>query len=137
MDEVMKKIRQINFANENLKSKYNQDERFVRIHKRIVEENAKRIATTKARPIISEKEYAIVDGLNRLKEWIDRMIFYKQDILKNEAAFNQDVLSLVSQKLLEFNVTSNIDDRKFIRREIANEYYMQYNQIIENTQHIY
>ena len=136
MDEVMKKIRQINHANENLKSKYNQDERFVRIHKRIVEENAKRI-TTKARPIISDKEYVIAEGLNRLKEWIDRMIFFKHDILKNEAAFNQDVLAEVSKKLFEFNITANIDDRKFIQRSIANEYYAQYNQMIFNTQRIY
>jgi type I restriction enzyme R subunit len=135
MDEVMKKIREINRANDNLKSKYNQDERFVRIHKRIVEENAKRIYT-KARPIISDKEYAIVDGLKRLKEWIDRMIFFKQDILKNEAAFNQDVLAEVSKKLFEFNITADINDRKFIQRSIANEYYAQYNQIIHNTQRI-
>ncbi len=135
MDEVMKKIREINRANDNLKSKYNQDERFVRIHKRIVEENAKRLYT-KARPIISDKEYAIVDGLKRLKEWIDRMIFFKQDILKNEAAFNQDVLAEVSKKLFEFNITADINDRKFIQRSIANEYYAQYNQIIHNTQRI-
>ena len=136
MDEVMKKIREINRANENLKSKYNQDERFVRIHKRIAEENAKRIIT-KARPIISDKEYVIAEGLNRLKEWIDRMIFFKHDILKNEAAFNQDVLAEVSKKLFEFNITANIDDRKFIQRSIANEYYAQYNQMIFNTQRIY
>ena len=37
MDEVMKKIREINRRNRLLKSKYKGDERFVRIHKRIEE----------------------------------------------------------------------------------------------------
>jgi len=87
---------------------------------------------------ISDKEYAIVDGLNQLKDWIDQKIFYKHDLLKNEAAFNQDVLSLVSKKLFEFNITSDINDRKFIQREIANEYYYQYSNFINNnTQRIH
>ena len=107
----------------------------MRVHKRIVDENTKR-TYTKERPIISEKEYIIAEGLTRLKEWIDQLIFFKHDILKNEAAFNQDVLSLVSQKLFEFNITSNINDRKFIQREIANEYYYQYRNFInQNAQH--
>ena len=128
MDEVMKKIREINRANEVLKSKYNQDERFVRVHKRIVEENAKR-GERKEKPIISEHEYEIAEGLNRLKDWIDELIFFKQDILKNEAAFDKEVLSLVSNKLLDLEITSKLDDRRFIQHEIANEYYSQYEQI--------
>lgn len=39
MDSVMKKIREINRRNNMLKKKYQGDERFVRIHKRIEEEN--------------------------------------------------------------------------------------------------
>ncbi|MDE7089026.1 MAG: DEAD/DEAH box helicase family protein, partial [Prevotella sp.] len=42
MDEIMKKIREINRRNNNLKRKYKGDERFVRIHKRVEEQNQKR-----------------------------------------------------------------------------------------------
>ena len=125
MDEVMKKIREINRANEVLKGKYKQDERFVRIHKRIVEENDKRVAK-KEKPVISDKEYEIADGLNRLKDWIDQMIFFNQDILNNEAAFDRDVLALVSAKMLEMKIAASLADRKFIQHEIAGEYYAQY-----------
>lgn len=125
MDEVMKKIREINRANEVLKGKYKQDERFVRIHKRIVEENDKR-AAKKEKPVISDKEYEIADGLNRLKDWIDQMIFFNQDILNNEAAFDRDVLALVSAKMLEMKIAASLADRKFIQHEIAGEYYAQY-----------
>ena len=137
MDDVMKKIREINRANDVLKSKYKQDERFVRIHKRIVEENEKRTEKHE-KPVISDKEYEIADGLNRLKDWIDQLIFYKQDILSNEAAFDQDVLSLVSEKLLDLQISSNLNDRKFIQCEIANEYYVQYNQMLNtNNKRLY
>jgi len=127
MDEVMKKIREINRANEVLKGKYKQDERFVRIHKRIVEENEKRAAKAE-KPVISDKEYEIADGLNRLKDWIDQMIFFNQDILNNEAAFDRDVLALVSAKMLEMKIAASLADRKFIQHEIAGEYYAQYTQ---------
>ena len=127
MDDVMKKIREINRANEVLKGKYKQDERFVRIHKRIVEENERR-AQKKEKPVISEEEYEIADGLNRLKDWIDQMIFFNQGILNNEAAFDRDVLALVSAKMLEMKIAASLADRKFIQREIADEYYAQYTQ---------
>lgn len=132
MDDVMKKIREINRKNEVLKSKYKNDERFVRVHKRIVEENARRTETQQA-PIISEKETQIADGLNRLKDWIDEMVFLNQGILTNEAAFDQDVLSLVSQKLLEMKISSKLPDRKFIQKEIANEYYAQFERLSGRT----
>ncbi len=127
MDDVMKKIREINRANEVLKGKYKQDERFVRIHKRIVEENGRR-AQKKEKPVISEEEYEIAEGLNRLKDWIDQMIFFNQGILNNEAAFDRDVLALVSAKMLEMKIAASLADRKFIQREIADEYYTQYSQ---------
>ena len=131
MDSVMKKIRQINLANDALKSKYKEDERFTRVHKRIVEENVRR-SSRNEKPIISDAEYEIADGLNRLKDWIDRMIFFNSGILDNEAAFDRDVLSLVSEKLLDLGITSNLADRKFIQHEIAGEYYAQYERMKTN-----
>ena len=135
MDAVMKRIRQINRANEVLKGKYKEDERFVRVHKRIVEEN-KRRAEQKEKPIISEKEYEIAEGLNHLKEWIDEIVFFNQGILANEAAFDRDVLSLVSAKLLEMSIASSLQDRRFIQHQIADEYYLQYEQMNNNAKHI-
>ena len=78
--------------------------------------------------MISDKEYEIADGLNRLKDWIDQMIFFNQGILNNEAAFDRDVLALVSEKMLEMQIKATLADRKFIQHEIADEYYAQYTQ---------
>lgn len=133
IDDVMRKIKAINQKNEVLLSKYKGDEKFTRVHKRIMEENISR-STQGKKPIISAREVEIAQGLNRLKDWIDEMVFLNQDILRNEAAFEQDVLAQVSQRLLELNIAAAIDDRKFIKHEIANEYYAQYEKLINPSQ---
>ena len=127
MDEVMKKIREINRRNNDLKKKYRDDERFVRIHKRVMEANEER-ATTGAKPIISKHEFEIAQQLNALKDVIDERVYYNIRIMENEEAFNADVLAYVSRKLAEMMIDATLADRKFIRNQIAGEYMTQYTQ---------
>lgn len=118
MDAVMKKIREINRRNNTLKKKYKGDERFVRIHKRIQEENKLR----KEHPIISAEEYRIADGLFRMKQAIDDKVYLNFNCLDNEAAFRSDVLAAVSLQLHGLGVTAPISDRKYISNLIVSEY---------------
>lgn len=120
MDEVMKKIREINRRNNVLKRKYKDDERFVRIHKRIEEQNQQR-----TRPIISAYEYEIAENLARMKSEIDRMLFLDINILDNESAFQQDVLAIISRELLSMNIHADLKDRKYINNLITTEYLQQ------------
>ena len=120
MDEVMKKIREINRRNNVLKNKYKGDERFVRIHKRIEEKNKER-----EKPIISSEEYEIADSLFEMKSQIDTMIFLNCNILENEDAFKKDVLALIGCQLYELNIKSTLDDRKMINNLITTEYIQQ------------
>ena len=123
MDEVMKKIREINRRNNTLKRKYKGDERFVRIHKRIEEQNQQR----PDRPLISKQEYEIADNLAQMKEGIDRMLYDNINVLDNEAAFRQDVLAIVGNRLIDMNIKTDIKDRKYINNLIASEYLQQRN----------
>lgn len=125
MDGVMTKIREINRLNNMLKRKYREDEKFVRIHKRIREENAKRTIPPE-KPVISLREVEIMENLNKVKVMIDDTIYYNVHILGNEPVFNQDVLRAVSLKLNEMDIKASLDDRKFIQRQIANEYLADY-----------
>lgn len=118
----MKKIREINRRNNMLKRKYKGDERFVRIHKRIEEQNQHR-----ERPIISKQEYEIAENLAKMKEGIDQMIFLDINILDNEPAFQQDVLAIIGKELLEMNIRADIKDRKYINNLITTEYLQQHN----------
>jgi len=118
MDAVMKKIREINRRNNMLKKKYKGDERFVRIHKRIQEENQSR----GERPIISSEEYRIADGLSQMKQAIDDKVYLNINCLDNEAAFRSDVMAAVSLRLYGLGITAPVDDRKYISNLIVSEY---------------
>lgn len=123
MDEVMKKIREINQRNEILKKKYQKDERFVRIHKRIREVNT----TRPDRPIISAEEYEIAENLNKMKQDIDHRLFLNIHMLDNEDSFKQDVLAIIGQELRNMKIRADLKDRKYINNLITAEYLQQYN----------
>ena len=125
MDNVMTKIREINRLNNMLKRKYHNDEKFVRIHKRIREENARR-SIPPEKPVISSRECEIMENLNRVKDMIDETVYYNVHVLGNPPVFNQDVLRAVSLKLKEMDIVASPDDRKFIQRKIAEEYLADY-----------
>lgn len=125
MDAVMVKIREINRRNRMLKAKYCEDEKFVRIHKRLVEENATRKVPPQ-KPVISQNERVICENLNAIKRMIDDTIYYNVQVLHNEPVFNQGILRSVSTKLMEMDIDASLDDRKFIRNQISNEYLNTY-----------
>ncbi len=127
MDTVMERIRAINRANEMLKRKYNDDESFARIHKRIREENEKRSKREpKEKPIISDNERELAEELSKMKAAIDAQIFLNVHILNNEEAFSQDVLKDISLTLIDNGIAAPVSDKKAIRREIVNEYMARY-----------
>ena len=71
MDAVLEKIKRINRANAVLRAKYKDDEKYVRVHKRIREENNRRKKSEpKVRVLISESDVEIAKGLNAIKKAI-------------------------------------------------------------------
>ena len=122
MDSVMKKIREINRRNNILKKKYQGD--FVRIHKRIEEENEKR-----EKPLISKTEYEIAESLSKMKREIDNRIYLDINIIANENSFKRDTLAMIGHQLVDLGIKASLPDRKFINNLIANEYINQYNQL--------
>ena len=127
MDSVMERIRAINRANNMLKRKYNDDESFARIHKRIREENEKRSKREpKENPIISDNERELADELSKMKAAIDAQLYANIHILSNEDTFGQDVLRDISWTLQGNGINAPVSDKKAIRREIVNEYMARY-----------
>ena len=124
MDEVMKKIKEINARNNLLKKKYNNDERFVRVHKRILEENAKRPVA-----IISNNEMTLCENLYEMKRLIDSYVDLNPHMLEtdSQSKFKQDVMSNVATKLYSLGIKAAIDDKKYITNLISTEYINQYN----------
>lgn len=127
LDDVMKRLQEIQVRNNALLKKYNGDAKFARVHKRIREVNKKRETEHKA-PMFSFKDEEIMVILKIIKEDIDAKVYDKSDILKKDAYFSRTVLSLISGCLFQFpQIKPEMDDYKFIKDRVAQQYLNQYN----------
>lgn len=115
MDSVMEKIREINKRNNQLKQMYNNDEKFARAHKRVVQ-----------RGLISKRETEVCKNLNYIKQKIDEKVLLNSGILRTDPYFEQTVLQLISIGLMNLDIKASLEDKQFITAQIANEYLQQY-----------
>lgn len=127
LDDVIKRLQEIQLRNNALLKKYNGDVKFARVHKRIREVNKKRETEHKA-PMFSFREEEIMVILKIIKEDIDAKVYDKNDILKKDSYFSRTVLSLISGCLYQFpQIKPEMDDYKFIKDRVAQQYLNQYN----------
>lgn len=125
LDEVLKKLDELQKRNKVLLRKYNGDAKFARVHKRIKEENERRKAKND-KLIVSEFDESIMEVLLSIKSDIDQKVYDRNDILKKDAYFEQTVMNQIKEGLNKLNFTSNRDDRIFIQSRIAGQYLTQY-----------
>ena len=60
------------------------------------------------------------------QEEIDKKVYDRNDILKQDAYFENTVMTLVSNAMDDLGIKSTRDDRLFIQRRIAKQYLEQY-----------
>lgn len=125
LDEILAKLAELQKKNAVLLRKYNGDAKFARVHKRIREENEERIRTGK-KPIISQYDYIVRDILLSIKSDIDKKVFDRNDILKQDAYFEQTVMQQIVLSLDTLSMAHERTDRVFIQSRIAKQYLMQY-----------
>ena len=125
LDEVLKKLDELQRTNKALLNKYKEDSKFVRIHKRIREENSVR-KSNNTNSIISNMDNELYVILLKIKEEIDKKVYDRNDILKKDAYFEQTVMTLISNVLDESQIDSTREDRIFIQRRITKQYLEQY-----------
>lgn len=127
LDEIIKKLQELQIRNNALLKKYNGDTKFARVHKRIREVNKERAGSDK-KPMFSFRDEEIMVILNIIKEDIDQKVYDRNDILKRDAYFESTVLTQIVQTLNHFpQIEPNIDDYNFIKNRIAKQYLNQYN----------
>lgn len=126
LEDVLKKLAEIKRKNTVILRKYNGDTKFARVHKRIKEENERRIMTSKA-PIASAYDEDIVDILKAIKRNIDGKVYDRNDILKKDTYFEQTVMKEITDSMNELNFSNSREDRFFIQFRISREYLDQYN----------
>lgn len=127
-NEVLKKLTEIKNKNDAMLKKYNEDIKFVRVHKRIREENIKRNQEGKDL-IFSLYDEKIVDALNNIKLNIDSKVYDRNDILKKDDYFERIVMNQIIEGIKKLNLISQRDDRLFIQEKVSREYLEQYNSL--------
>lgn len=132
LDEIMKKLDEIQRKNNALLRRYNGDKKFVRIHKRIHEENMRR-AKEHEDPLISRYDDQVLRMLLYVKKVIDLKVYDRNDILKKDAYFERTVMVQTKQGLDMLHIESTRPDREFIQKRIAKQYLDQYNDMYANV----
>jgi len=127
LDDVIKRLQDLQIRNNTLLKKYNGDTKFARVHKRIREINKERTDSHKE-PMFSFLDEEIMAILNIIKSDIDQKVYNRNDILKRDAYFEQTVLSLITQTLNHFpQIKPEMNDYIFVQNRIAKQYLTQYN----------
>ena len=128
LDEVIDKLHEMQKKNEALRKKYNGDVKFVRVHKRIREENIRRSALGQ-KMVISQFEDDIRNALMTIKDEIDQRVYDRNDILKKDAYFEQTVMVQIDAGLEKLNLKNTREDRVFIQSRISAQYLNQYRSV--------
>lgn len=126
LDEVLKKLSELQKRNSVLLKKYNGDAKFTRVHKRIREENERR-KISGHKPIVSMYDESIMSVMLSIKADIDQKVYDRNDILKKDAYFEQTVMAQIKEGLNRLDFENDREDRLFIQSRITRQYLNQYN----------
>lgn len=116
LKKIYDQAKELNRKNALLKVKYENDEKYARIHKRLTEKGT-----------LNAKEIQLHRALMLVKEQVDQKLEGQEDLLHNEAFFKRYLLQMVVNEFkkkeqipLDFPTTETINNM------IANEYLQQY-----------
>lgn len=127
LDEIVKRLQDLQKRNNVLLKKYKGDEKFARVHKRIREVNRQREEKGQ-KPMFSFLDEEIAAILNIIKEDVDAKVYDRNDILKKDAYFGRTVMALINGCLFHFpQIKPEMEDYKFIQTRISQQYINQYN----------
>ncbi len=117
LNKIFNKVDKLNRENNFLASKYNNDEKFARVHKRII--NSKKF---------KENERQIHEALSGVKFTADEALMQNNLLLNNESYFEKKIMPVVIDNFKNKNKI-NIDPNssKFINKLIVKEYMQEFN----------
>lgn len=112
LTKIYEKVKELNRQNNLLKAKYNNDPKYARIHKRLIEKGT-----------ISEKESKIFDALQSVKQDADLQVLQNTKLLDNESYFSTQMMRLVIDQFKNKNkIPLNADASRYINNLVVNEY---------------
>lgn len=116
LQHIYDRVKELNRKNELLKAKYESDAKYARVHKRL-RENGK----------VSEKDSAIFEALQGIKQQADEQIILNSNLLSNEAFFNRLIIKSVIVNFTKKNqIKLDPETTKYINHCVVQEYMNEY-----------
>ena len=116
LNKIYEKAKELDRNNQLLKAKYNNDEKYARLHKRLMEKDP-----------LTDRESKLFDLLNGLKKEVDLKIEQNTQILDNENYVNQMVTRLIIEEFkTKNNISLTADIAKNINMLLVKEYIKEY-----------
>lgn len=117
LQAIYDRVSILNRENSLLKAKYEQDEKYARIHKRLMEKGS-----------LTAKERQLHEALMAVKTEMDEQLQNKQTLITNEQYFKNEVMESVIKYFVDNNklVTEDFNTVQNINDLIVSEYYNQY-----------
>jgi len=112
LNKIYEKIKELNRQNALLRDKYNKDEKYARIHKRLIE-----------RGDISKSQMQIFQALQGVKEDADEKVLQNNAMLENESYFERMMLTnIINRFKNEQKIKLTPNATRYINNLVVNEY---------------
>lgn len=115
LQQIFDKITELNRRNNLLKTKYENDAKYARVHKRILEKGN-----------ISKRESQIFDSLLDIKRQTDNKVLINEKLLDNESFFTGMLAPMVIDSFSKVKIKLDSEATRFIRDIVAKEYINEY-----------
>ena len=111
LEKLRERIKQRNSKDEMLVLKYENDIKFMRIHKRIKESNINNIS-----------DIILNQMLLEIKHKVDEILVKNYKLMDNEAFFYGSITPIIAKTSLVYNVKLTIDQIQFVTNNVLEEY---------------
>ncbi len=115
LEKIFEKVTELNRRNNLLKAKYENDAKYARVHKRIVERGG-----------LTKRESAIQESLAEVKKQTDERVLYNNRLMDSEAFFTQMLMKNVIEAFDKIKVALDPEAAKFINGLLVKEYMSEY-----------
>ncbi len=117
LNEMYSKAKKLEQKNQLLRAKYDNDEKYARLHKRLMEKDP-----------LTDSESKLIDALKGLKTEVDRKIEQNSKLLENENFINQMIPPIIFDVFEERQgIDLEIESVEMINQLIVKEYINEYN----------
>lgn len=115
LEKIFDKVTELNRKNNLLKAKYENDTKYARLHKRIVQRGG-----------LTQRESSIQESLAEVKKQTDERILLNKNLMNADAFFAQMLMKNVIDAFDKIKVALDPESAKFINNLLVKEYMSEY-----------